>query len=254
MTEALSSIMAYGYIFIVGFVFVLLLIQLLSFYTAGKMTGSINDEFMSAFTLFGAMIILSMVSGLINAVLSLLLNGVLIPGIIAFVLYLGLAIFAVMRIYDLSGGKSFLFLIISFLMTVVVTGLIGYGAFKFLPKGEPRANTDSGFNMTDDADLESDFGTESETDVVPGTDIDAEADKLLEDAAESETGEVGTEAATETVTETIVTTEPETAPPSGPKLPGTPAVSGVSCIADADCLEANESCVNGFCAVTPLPQ
>ena len=235
MTEAISSIMAFGYIFIVGFVFALVLIELLSFFAAGKITGSINDEFMSAFTLFGAMLFISMATGLVNAVLSILLTGFMIPAIVAFILYLGLSIFAVMRIYDLSGGKSFLFLIISFLITAVVTGLIAYGGFKLLPEGQLKLNTNTDFNMTDDANLESDFGTESESGVVSDTDIDAEANKLLEDTVTpdatstgtetgTETG-VGTETVTEVGTETgtaTVTDTGTTETNSGPKLPSTP--------------------------------
>jgi hypothetical protein len=233
MTEALTGVLAFGYIFIVGFVLAIMLIQLLSFFAAGKMTGSINDEFMSAFTLFGALLLLSAGSTLINAVMSIFLTGFLIPAIASFVLYLGLAIFAVMRIYDLSAGKSFLFLIISLIITAVVTGGIAYGGFRFLPEGSFKLNTDAGFNLTDDADLESDFGTLPETD----TDTSAE-DLLLDDTDVNSDSDVILEAETETGTDTA----------GGPKLP-TPTSSLTICTTPDDCTEPNESCINGFCSL-----
>jgi hypothetical protein len=221
MDQILTTIMAYDYIYIVGFIFLVMVIQLISFYAAGKITGSINDEFMSALTLLGATFVLGMGSTLIKALLNIFLPGSLITTIAAFVLFLGLTIYIVIGIYDLSAGKALMYLIISFIIMAVVTGLLVYGGMKFLPGKEAiqgSATNALGAVTEEPATVEEPATTDDFVDPatagLPGTETD------------TETG-VATE--TEPAPEPDTIPEPDLAPEqfvppvgSGPKLPETP--------------------------------
>jgi|GEM_PF-5773132 len=222
--EIFTTVLAYGYIFIVGFVFLVMLIQLLSFYVAGKITGSINDEFMSAFTLFGSLFFLGVASTLVNAVISIFLPSPLIPAIAAFVIYLAAMIYAVVRIYDLSAGKAFLHLLLSFVMTLVVTGLLVYGAINFLPKNNAD-ETGSGTDTNSDTNVLGDTEEPATTDGTVNTE-DVMVPDVTDGASESDSAAVG-----------------------GPKLPGAAVGSHTSCSAMLDCENPGELCFAGSCQV-----
>ena len=132
----LSSILAFGYLFVAGFVFVVMILQILAFYIAGRVTGSINDEISSAFTLFGALLVIGTAATLINAGVSPFLEGLLIPGIISSAVYLIAILFAVVKIYELSVGKAILYLILTSVIMAIVLGGIVYAGIRLLP-GEP---------------------------------------------------------------------------------------------------------------------
>lgn len=193
--EMFTTILAYGYIFIVGFVFLIMLFQILAFYIAGRVTGSIDDELISAFTLFGTLLIIGMASTLVNAVLTTFLTGMLIPAIIAFVLYLIIIIYAVEKIYELSIGKAILHLIISFIITVALTGLTVYVGTLVMPE------IDLGDVMEMDMEFEIDTEPLDETEEVME---EAEVEETMEEEEPETDGE-------ETVEETT---------PSTPSLPG----------------------------------
>lgn len=230
MTQSLLSLLAVGYIFIVGFVFLVMIIQLLSFYAAGKMMGSINDEFMSAFTLFGALFVLGMASTLVNAILSIFLTGGKIPALLAFVIYLVAMVYTIIRVYDLSIGKAILHLIVSFVMTMVISGLIVYGGIKLFPN------------------IQNSLGSA----IMSNTNVDqAHLETASDIRSDSETG---TDDTLDTTTETgnaVTGTEPTTTAPSGPKLPGSPAGSHAYCDPFTRCASPEEACFAETCQTKP---
>lgn len=210
LSQAIFTVMALGYIFVVGFILLVMVIQLLSYYAAGKMMGSINDEFMSAFTLFGVVILMGVIGTLVNAVISIFLSGALLPAIAAFVISLFAMIYAVIRIYDLSVGRAILHLFISFVMTIVITGGLVYGAIKLIP-------TEA---------MQVDFGSPALDDTSSEYDLD-EAYDLSNMTADTET-------------------ETDEALSGGPKLPSV-AGSDTACIYDIDCENSNDFCFSGTC-------
>lgn len=120
--EMFTTMLAYGYLIIVGFIFLVMIIQIVAFYIAGRVTQSINDEITSAFTLLGAGLFIGIMSTLINAGISIFLSGMLIPGVVSFVIYLAAIIYAVVKIYELSIGKTILHLLLSFVITALLLG------------------------------------------------------------------------------------------------------------------------------------
>jgi len=132
-------------LFIVGFVFLIMVIQILAFYIAGRMTGSIDDEIISAFTLLGALLVIATAGALINTGISMFLEGALIPGIIASIVYLIAIIYAIVKIYELSIGKAIMHLIISLIITVALTGLTVFIGNKVIPKSTVETVSDSVF-------------------------------------------------------------------------------------------------------------
>ncbi|MFH0838312.1 MAG: hypothetical protein V1880_03540 [Patescibacteria group bacterium] len=205
--EILTTILAYGYMFIVGFVLLIILLQILAFYIAGKMTDSINDEVTSAFTLLGAMLLIGTVFTLLNAILITTMSGLLIPGIISLVLYLVIILFAIVKIYELSVGKAILHLIVSLIITAIGVGLLFYLGTRFLPESDWTKNTDfsSGTNV---------FGvTEDEySDVTEDTEIATDEPETLGEEEEF----------IEELPEDLTEEMPDESAPSKPKLPGIP--------------------------------
>lgn len=137
----LTNFLTYGYLIIVGFVFLIMLLQILGFYVAGKATGSIDDEITSAFTLFGALLFIGVGSSLINAGISHFLTGMIIPGIFSFIIYVIAIIFAIVKIYELSIGKAILYLILSTIITFVSVGILIFVGIKLIPEQAPSVNT-----------------------------------------------------------------------------------------------------------------
>lgn len=211
--EIFTTILAYGYIFIVGFVFLIMVFQILAFFIAGRVTGSINDELISAFTLFGALLLVGVASTLINAVLSTFLPGMLAPAVLAFILYLVAIVYAVVMIYELSIGKSILYLLLSFVITAVLTGLLVFLATLAFPQG--------GFEVdfTDELEIDSMFET---FDTMEFEEFDdepfMEEEEPLDETEEVSEGLVVEEVAEEEVElDTEEPTEDDT--PSSPTLP-----------------------------------
>lgn len=219
----ITTLLALGYIFIVGFAFLVMVFQILAFYIAGRVTGSIDDEVTSAFTLFGALLFIGMGSTLISAILSTFLSGI-IPAFVSFVLYLAVIIYAIVKIYELSIGKSILFLLLSFVITVVLSGATVYLGTLAVP----------GLNLSDAMELRS-FDDDIEAKML-------ETSRLAEERLELEMAEIDTEPldeelppvdSEEALDETAIEEEPveeameeepseksEAPTPSGPGLPG----------------------------------
>ncbi|MBU0706097.1 hypothetical protein KJ657_04540 [Patescibacteria group bacterium] len=205
--EIFTTILAYGFMFVVGFVLILMVFQILAFYIAGKMTDSINDEVTSAFTLLGAMLVIGAVCTLLNAILATVLSGLLIPGIISLVFYFVVILFAIVKIYELSVGKAILHLIISLIIIAIGVGLLFYLGTRVLPETGWNDKTDvdvstNVFGVTEDEYFDATEDTEIETDV---TEALEEAEELIEELPEDLSGE---------------TSDEDT--PSKPKLPGSP--------------------------------
>lgn len=214
----LADILAYSYIVIVGFVFLIMVIQILAFYIAGRVTGSIDDEVTSAFTLFGALLIIGTASTLINAGISMFLDGMLIPGIIAFIVYLIAIIYAVVKIYELSIGKAILHLILSLIITVALTGLAVFMGIKVIPESQHESTTDSDGVFMMEIEPETEINAIDE--ITGLEDTISEAEDTLEEAmdevdeAMEEAGEMMEDAGVG-IEET-----PEEPTSSGPGLPG----------------------------------
>ena len=211
----LSSVLAYGYLFIVGFIFLIMIVQLLAFYIAGRATDSINDEISSAFTLLGTMLVIGTASTLINAGISIFLEGMLIPALAASILYIIAIIYAVVKIYELSIGKSILFLLLSIIITAVLLGVAVYGGMKLIPGGKTKISMPETMGETTKA--------ETKTEETSGT--------LM--------GEDPTEEITKT----------EAKKPSSPKMPAKTEVLSADelCSETQPCSEADQLCLGGLC-------
>lgn len=203
--QLFTTFLAYGYLMIVGVIFVIMLIQVLAFYIAGRLTGSINDEFVSALSLFGALFLIGMGSSLANAAIQTFMPGSLLPLIAAAVLFLFITLYAIAKIYDLSILSSILHFIISFgIMVIVMIGL-GYLATRFVPEGGFQMNTDT---TTDTFDS-----------VIEDQSLPADSSETTPDV--SVTDEFTTTSDTEVTTDTT-TLPSDTEEAGGPKLPGAP--------------------------------
>ena len=184
--EIFGQILAYGYLIVVGFIFAIILIQLFAYYIAGRVTGSINDEFTTAFTLFGAMLVIGAASTLVNAALSTFLNGFLLPAAISSFVYLIIIIIAIAKIYELSAGKAILHLILSFILTAVLAGALIYAAIMVLP--EKKVETNPGEDTHTSMEMEEkSFMLDEEKDEV----MDELADEVVDEDTEVETPQNG---------------------------------------------------------------
>ena len=218
--EMLNNILAYGYLFIAGSVFLFMVIQILAFYIAGRVTGSIDDEVSSAFTLFGAMLVIGSAGALINAGIGIFLDGLLVPGVISSVLSLIAVIYAIAKTYELSAGSSILFLLLSLVITAVLTGGIIYGAGKLMPE--------SGITLN-----------------MPGTTEEDAGPGMTETAAEAKTGNASGENTIEN-TEVMVMKDKN---PVSPKLPEqvSAAEKTEECSDTKPCKLADELCLGAVC-------
>ncbi len=222
--EIFSTILAYGYIFVVGFVFIIMVFQILAFYIAGRLTDSIDDEVNSAFTMFGALLLIGTASTLVNAVLSTFLSGMLIPAIASFVLYIVVIIFAVVKIYELSIGKAILHMIISLVVMIGLTSLLIYAGTQLLPEGGFKINlTDevevgTNTDLFDDMELELELEAENVSDELVVDELTEETDEEIEvvDVMEEVEGLMLEEPVGEAMEEIVE----ESAPSGGPGLPG----------------------------------
>lgn len=221
--QILSTILAYGYLIIVGFIFLVMMIQVLAFYLAGKITGSINDEFTSAFSLFGAFSMISIGSTLVNAAIRAFLPNSFLAFVAAAVLFLFLTIYAIAKIYDLSPFSAFLHLIISFGITIIAIIALTFLGFQFLPKG--GSSTMPAITTENAAPEISNPSTESSK--------NAESPSASEGVAPPQSA-----------------TNPSSATPtpSGPKLPSASVGSHAFCGPHGDfCKNPDELCYNATC-------
>ena len=224
--EALTTFVAVGTVFIFGFVLLIMVFQILAYYIAGRVTDSINDELISAFTLFGVMFFIGAASTLVNAILTTFLPGMLIPAIGAFIVYLVAIIYAIVIVYELSVPKAILHFILSLVITVALTGIVIYIGTLFVPQGglelevtDQREIEFDSFEMMefeefeDDTFFEEDSAMEEEFDE-PET-VDLTDDGLEESPFETEDAMMEEELVEEPLEEVI-----EEEPTSEPGLPG----------------------------------
>jgi hypothetical protein len=215
--EALTNFLAVGTIFIFGLVLLIMVFQILAFYIAGRVTDSINDELISAFTLFGVMFFIGAASTLVNAILTTFLPGMLIPAIGAFIVYLVVIIYAIVIVYELSIPKAILHFILSLVITVALTGIVIYIGTLLIPQGgyelevtDQREIEFDSFEMMEFEEFETfdDFEEDAFFEEEP---VIEEEFTTTEDNGEGEEG-VGVEVLEEEVMEEEL--------PSGPGLPG----------------------------------
>jgi len=212
--EMFSTVLAYGYLVIVGFIFLVMIVQIIAFYAAGRITGSINDEISSAFTLLGAGLVIGTASTLVNAVISLFLDGMMLPGLIAFILYVVAIIYSVVKIYELSIGKAIAHLFLSMIITAVLMG-----ATIYLLTLTPILSSDKAND------------TAAKLDMLQEEHMQELADEEAEESAEALMGRE--------------TQQAEADQPSTPKLPG--QTSDKSCTRSNDCESDDEACFLNTC-------
>lgn len=228
--EMLSNVLAFGYLFIVGFIFLFMLIQIFAFYIAGRATGSIDDEVTSAFTLLGAFLVIGVASTLINALISVFLEGMLIPGLLAFIAYLIAIVFAIVKIYELSVGKAILHFLLSLVIIIVLTIGTVFAATKIMPTFSVDLNStgmmEGGLEMNSDS-METDSLDEMDT---MDMDLDETTEVLMDD---------------ETTEEDMGVTV--TGGPSVPALPSQPADTKESCSLSIPCSNPEALCLADVC-------
>lgn len=214
-------------LFFAGFALLFMLFQILAFYIAGRVTGSIDDEVTSAFTLFGALLIISTASTLVNAAINLFMPDTLIPPIVAFVFFLVLVLYAIAKIYELSIGKSILYFLLSLVIIAVLGGGSIYLGSRFLPESslELGMPEDMDFEIDFEMDMDEDMEMEEEADLGSLDPMNLMDDvEVLEESLDE--AEENLEGAMEEVEEAMegATEEDEgmmeEETPSGPSLPG----------------------------------
>jgi len=132
--EIILTIISYGILFIVGFILINLLITTVCLFLTAKIFGSINDEWSSALRLLGYSILVGMLFGFLNLILTTFLSGhtLSVTLVILFITNILALIKITDIVYDLGWLKSVLYILVASLMNMIFIILLFFITTFFL--------------------------------------------------------------------------------------------------------------------------